>query len=152
MSKKDKTRNFIYIDAEDFDFYQELKKSHYFNDSSIKNIDIFVFAALIGLNVVGSPSPMSDVSKRKDYLRVNDNKNKEAMVILKALAISKFDDVNVLSDEDKLFTLCEDYANAGIKRIRDWYNSTEDSFDNILTKELLKSWKTLDFDKIGDES
>ena len=80
MSKKDKTRNFIYIDAEDFDFYQELKKSHYFNDSSIKNIDIFVFAALIGLNVVGSPWPMNDVSKRKDYLRVNDNKNKEAKI------------------------------------------------------------------------
>ena len=73
------------------------------------------------------------------------------MVILKALAISKFDDVNVLSDEDKLFTLCEDYANAGIKRINDWYNSNEESFDNILTKELLKSWKTLDFDKIKNE-
>lgn len=54
MSKKDKTRNFIYIDDDDFDFYQELKKSHYFNDNSIKNIDIFVFAALIGLNVVES--------------------------------------------------------------------------------------------------
>ena len=151
MGKEDKTRNFIYIDNDDFDFYQELKKSHYFNDNSIKNIDLFVFAALIGLNVVGNPVSLSNASKKKDYIRVNDNKTKEGMVILKALAISKFDDVNVLSDEDKLFTLCEDYANAGIKRINDWYNSNEESFDNILTKELLKSWKTLDFDKIKNE-
>ena len=152
MSKEDKTRNFIYIDDDDFEFYQELKKSHYFNDNSIKNIDLFVFAALIGLNVVGSPAPLDKVSKKKDYIRVNDNKTKEGMVILKALAISKFDDVNVLSDEDKLFTLCEDYANAGIKRINAWYNDDEESFDNILTKELLKFWNDLDFKKIKNES
>ena len=74
------------------------------------------------------------------------------MIILKSLAISKFNDVNVLSDEDKLFSLCEDYANAGIKQLDAWYNDNEESFDNILTKELLKSWETLDFDKIKDES
>ena len=34
-----------------------------------------------------------DNSKKKDYFRVNDNKNKESMIILKSLAISKFNDV-----------------------------------------------------------
>jgi hypothetical protein len=152
MSKEDKTRNFIYIDNEDFEFYQELKQSHYFNDNSIKNIDLFVFATLVGLNVVGKPEPLDNAAKKKDYIRVNDNKTKEGMIILKALAISKFDDVNVLSDENKLFSLCEDYANSGIKRINVWCNDKEESFDNILTKELLKSWDMLDFDKIKDES
>lgn len=148
MAKEDKTRNFIYIDDEDFEFYQELKKSHYFSDKSFKNIDLFLFATLIGLKSVGKSSPLENVNKKKDYIRVNDNKNKDAMVILKALAISKFDDVNVLSNEDKLFTFCEDYANAGIKQIYAWYNDDEDSFDNIITKELLKCWKELDFDEI----
>ena len=46
--------------------------------------------------------PMSDtytiikaISKKKDYIRVNDNLNKQSMIILKSLAIAKFDDVNV---------------------------------------------------------
>ena len=60
--------------------------------------------------------------------------------------------LNVLSDEDKLFSFCENYANAGIKKLNEWYNSNEESFENILTKELLKCWETLDFDKIKDEN
>lgn len=148
MSDEDKKRNFIYIDDDDFEFYQELKKSHYFNDKSFKNIDLFLFATLIGLKIVGNPSPLQNVKKKKDYIRVNDNKNKDSMVILKSLAISKFDDVNVLSNNDKIFTFCEDYANAGIKRIKLWCNNKEETFDNILTKELLKCWNDLDFDKI----
>lgn len=149
MTKEDKNRTLVYIDKRDFETYQELLKTHYFKGK--KNIDIFLCAALIGLNVVGKPSPL-DNSHKKDYFRVNDNKNKESMIILKSLAISKFDDVNVLSDEDKLFSFCEDYANAGIKRLNSWYKSKEDSLENILTKELLKSWKTLDFDKIKENS
>lgn len=145
MTKDDKTRTFVFIDKRDFETYQELIKTHYFKGK--KNIDIFLCATLIGLNVVGKPSPL-DNSKKKDYFRVNDNKNKESMIILKSLAISKFNDVNVLSDEDKLFSFCEDYANAGIKRLNSWYKSTEDTLENIITKELLKAWKTLDFDKI----
>lgn len=149
MSKDDKNRTFVFIDKNDFKTYQDLLKTHYFKGK--KNIDIFLCATLIGLNVVGKPSPL-DNSEKKDYFRVNDNKNKESMIILKSLAISKFDDVNVLSDEEKLFSFCEDYANAGIKRLNSWYHSKEDTLENILTKELLKSWKTLDFDKIKGEA
>lgn len=150
MSKEDKSRTIVYVDEHDFDtIYKKLIKSHYFK--GMKNIDLFLCATLVGMNVVGKPSPLNN-SKKKDYFRVIDNKNKESMIILKSLAISKFNDVNVLSDEDKLFSLCEDYANAGIKQLDAWYNDNEESFDNILTKELLKSWKTLDFDKIKDES
>ncbi|MBQ7928118.1 MAG: hypothetical protein IJ287_05180 [Methanobrevibacter sp.] len=149
MANDKNKRTIVYIDNDDFDFYQELKKSHYFNDNSFKNIDIFLVAALVGFVIEGKPLSLDNAKKKKDYFRVNDNKNKDSMVILKSLAISKFDDVNVLSNEDKLFSLCEDYANSGIKRIYAWYNSDEDTFDNILTKELLKCWKNLDFEKLN---
>ena len=149
MANDKNKRTIVYIDNDDFDFYQELKKSHYFNDNSFKNIDIFLVAALVGFVIEGKPLSLGNAKKKKDYFRVNDNKNKDSMVILKSLAISKFDDVNVLSNEDKLFSLCEDYANSGIKRIYAWYNSDEDTFDNILTKELLKCWKNLDFEKLN---
>lgn len=149
MSNDEKKRNFIYIDDKDFEFYQKLNKTHYFK--GMKNIDLFLCATLIGINVVGKSSSLPK-SRRREFIRVNDNKNKESMIILKSLAISKFDDVNVLSDEDKLFSFCEVYANSGIKQLNAWYNDDEESFDNILTKELLKFWNDLDFKKIKNES
>ena len=149
MGDDEKTRTIVYVDERDFDTYKKLIKSHYFK--GMKNIDLFLCATLIGMNVVGKSSTL-DNSKKKDYFRVMDNRNKESMVILKALAISKFDDVNVLSDEDKLFSFCEGYANAGIKQLDAWYNDNDETFDNILTKELLKAWGTLNFDKIKNEN
>ena len=149
MSKENKNRTFIFIDGNDFETHQKLIKTHYFK--GMKNIDIFLCATLVGLNVVGKPSALSN-SNKKDYIRVNDNKNKESMIILKSLAISKFNDVNVLSDEEKLFSFCEGYANSGIKRLYEWYESNEETFENILTKELLNSWNTLDFEKIKEDS
>lgn len=147
MSKDNKNRTFIFIDERDFETYQNLLKTHYFK--GLKNIDLFLCAVLVGINIVGKPSAL-DNSKKKDYIRVNDNKTKESMVILKSVAISKFNDVNVLSDEDKLFSLCEDYANVGIKQLNEWYGDKNQSFDNILTKELLKFWGTLDLDAINE--
>ena len=145
----DKTRNFIYIDDNDFEIYQKLLKTHYFK--GMKNIDIFLCSTLIGMAIIGKPSSLAK-SKRREYIRIIDNRNKESMAILKALAISKFDDVNVLSDEDKLFSFCEGYAKSGIKQLNLWYDNNEESFDNILTKNLLNVWNTLDFDKIKDDS
>ena len=149
MSNDEKKRNFIYIDDKDFEIYQKLIKTHYFK--GMKNIDLFLCATLVGLNVVKKSSSLAK-SKRREYIRVNDNKNKESMIILKSVAISKFDDVNVLSDEDRLFSFCEDYANSGIKQLNVWYENNEETFDNILTKELLKFWNELDFKKIKDEN
>ena len=149
MVKEDKGRTFIFIDERDFEIYQDLMKTHYFK--GMKNIDLFLCATLIGINVVKRPSAL-DNSKKKDYIRVNDNLNKQSMIILKSLAIAKFDDVNVLSKEDKLLSFCEDYANSGIKRLYAWYTDNEESFENILTKELLKAWETIDFEKIDEDN
>lgn len=149
MSSDTKNRAIVYVDERDFETYQKLIKTHYFK--GMKNIDLFLCATLIGINVVGKPSAL-DNSKKKDYFRVIDNRNKESMVILKALAISKFNDVNVLSDEDKLFSFCESYANSGIKQLSAWYEDNEESFDNILIKELLKAWETLDLNKIKEDN
>ena len=47
MANDKNKRTIVYIDNDDFDFYQELKKSHYFNDNSFKNLDIFLVSALV---------------------------------------------------------------------------------------------------------
>ena len=113
MAKK-KNRTFIFIDNDDFNKYKKLSQSHHFNGK--KNIDLFAIATLVGIYSVKEALPL-DNSNKKDYIRVNDNKNKESMIFLKSLAISEFNDANILADDDKLFSFCEDYANSGIKRL-----------------------------------
>ena len=138
-----KTRTFIFIDDDDFDKYQKLLKTHYFKGK--KNIDLFACATLVGLYSVENPSPL-DNSNKRDYIRVNDNKNKESMIILKSLAISEFNNANVLADEEKLFSFCENYANAGIKELYLWYEDNHFDFDEKMTKFLLNFWNTVDLD------
>ena len=143
MSKDDKKRTFIFIDESDYDNYKELKETHYFK--SKKNIDLFLCATLIGIYCVKEPMEL-DNSSKKDYIRVNDNQRNDAMPILKSLAISKYNDVNILSNENDLFGYCENYANSGIKQLYAWYKDPAFEFDTILAKELLKCWAGIDFD------
>lgn len=144
MSNK-KNRRLIFIDNDDFDKYQKLSQSHYFKGK--KNIDLFAIATLVGIHSVKDSLPL-DNSNKKDYIRVNDNKNKESMVILKSLAISNFNNANILADEEKLFSYCENYANSGIKELYLWYSDNNFNFDDKIAKLLLKFWDTLDLDNI----
>lgn len=142
-----KNRTFIFIDNDDFDKYQKLFKTHYFK--SKKNIDLFACAALVGINSENGPLKL-DNSNKKDYIRVNDNKNKESMVILKSLAISEFNNANVLADEEKLFSFCESCANSGIKELYLWYSDSNFDFDNELGKLLLNFWKKIDLNTLKE--
>ena len=144
MAKK-KKRTFIFIDDGDFNKYKKLSQSHYFKGK--KNIDLFAIATLVGIYAVKESLPL-DNSNKKDYIRVNDNKNKESMIILKSLAISEFNDANILADDDKLFSFCEDYANSGIKELYLWYSDNNFDFDKKIAKLLLKSWNTINLDEI----
>ena len=146
MEFEDKKRTIIYVDKSDFKTsYKELMNSYYFKDQ--RNIDLFTCAALVGLYVVEEPLKL-DNSNKQDYVRVNDNKNKDSMIILKSLAISAFGDVNVLTDEDKLFSYCEGYANSGIKQLYEWFKDPNYDFDTTLTKVLLEHLKSVDLEKL----
>lgn len=140
-----KNRTFIFIDNDDFDKYKKLSQSHYFKGK--KNIDLFAIATLVGIHSVKDSLPL-DNSNKKDYIRVNDNKNKESMIILKSLAISEFNNANILADEEKLFSYCENYANSGIKELYLWYSDNNFDFDQKIAKLLLEFWDIVDLDDI----
>lgn len=142
-----KKRTFIFIDNDDFDKYQKLLKTYYFKGK--KNIDLFACAAFVGINSDMGPIKL-DNSNKKDYIRVNDNKNKESMVMLKSLAISEFNNANILADEDKLFSFCESCANSGIKELYLWYSDSNFDFDQQISKFLLKFWDTIDLDELPE--
>ncbi len=132
----------VYVDSTDFSFYQEILKDDYFK----KNIDLFACAALVGKYVIGKSK---SIEKRKQYLIPSHNSNSESMIILKCLAISECDDVNVLSDPEKLYTICEGYARTGIKQIYEWYTDRTSDFETHLAEVLLKAFSEIDLGSIN---
>ena len=136
-------RTLIYIDNQDFESYQKLMKS---TDKYFKNnLHLFTCAVLVGKFVVKEPSSFK---KKKDYIRVNDNSHDQNLIILKSLAISYNDGVNILTDEDKLYSYCERYAISGIRKIREWYDDPNYDFGTTLTKVLLKAFKEINLDAL----
>ncbi len=133
-------RTLIFVDVDDFELYQDLTKTPFFN----KNIDLFTCAVLVGKYIVKKSEV---INRQKDYIRVNDNLNNENMTILKCIAISSTENINILNDEKSLFGYCERYARTGIREIHEWYNDSTEDFYNILTEKLLEA-----FDEVNLEA
>ena len=131
-------RTLIYIENEDFELYQKLIKN---TDKYFKNnLHLFTCATLIGKFEVWKSSKLK---KKKDYIRINDNSSDQNLTILKSIAISNNENVNILTDEDKLYSYCEGYANTGIKKIYEWYEDSAHDFGTTLSKVLLKAFKNI---------
>lgn len=142
MSEKNK-RTFLYIDEDDFKRYQKIiNKEEYFK----KNIELFTCAVLIGRFIVGQPLPLK---KRKDYIRLDMNTSNQNFVILKCLAIANYDDVNILNNDEKLYSYCEMYANAGFKEIYKWYSDDNYDFETKISKIVLDFCNQIDFNSLN---
>lgn len=140
-------KQFIYIDQDDFRFFQKMVKSkHYFRN----NIHLFTCATLVGRFIVNEPGKIPR-GHRKDVIRVSDNLEDENMIIIKCLAISEFDDVDVLIDEDKMFSYCEKYAVSGLKRIHEWYSDAKYDFETELAKALMQCWSKINFNELKND-
>lgn len=132
-------RTLIYIDEETFPIYTKLMNSKYFKN----NLHLFTCATLVGKFII---KDAKSIDKKKDYIRVNDNKNDDNLSILKCLAISNDGNVNILNDEQELFEYCEKYANRGIHEINKWYSDTECKFNQKLAEISLHFWESVDVD------
>ena len=122
-----KTRTTINVYDEYFPVYQEIIK--YPEWGLRDNLKLFTITVLIGKYIVGEKISLED--HVNTYLRVRDNDKKDDMTLLKCFAILESGDVNILKDEDAMFTICENYTTAGIKQLKEWYDSNEQ--DIILT-------------------
>jgi hypothetical protein len=136
-NKDNKEKITINIDIEeDRPLYNKILKSR---DWEFKNnLELFTLAALVGKFIVQEKKP---INKSVSYIRVKDNISKDDMVILKSLAISDANDVNIISNEDEMFKIVEQYARTGIKVLYDWFNDKNSAFDTELSKILLKKFK-----------
>lgn len=144
------TRDKIYISKDDMiqSLYYKLSKEDK-SDSPTKPFrtmkDVFLAAAVLGyLN-----NNFEELSSgKKDIFGWGTLLNDEhALTALRTLALAKTKDPNVLLDDDKLATIAEGYANAGIqilaKRI---INTDMDELEEaaIYMAEILESIETLE--------
>lgn len=146
MAKKtdNKKRTTINIDKEDFFMYQELIASDYFKN----NLHLFTCAVFIGKYIVKKPTA---IKSSRGYIRPNDNRNDDNLTILKSFAISENNDVNILNNEEDLYSFCEKYARTGIQELYCWYTDNSYDFDVILAEKLLEAWGQIDLSML-DES
>ena len=135
-------RNWIGIEKDDFEIYQQFtKETKYFN----QNIELFTCATLIGIYIVGQPLP---IKNRRDLIRLDMRTTNKNFTIVKCLAIAKENDVNILNNENKLYSYCENYANAGIKELYRWYTDKDYDFETKVSKVLLDFWRQVDLNSI----
>ena len=142
MTESKKT--FLYVDAiEDFDIFQKLtKNTDYFKN----NLHLFTCAVLVGKFVLNETSKIEN--KRKDVVRIIDNRNDENLAILKCLAISEYKDVNILTDEKKMFEYCEKYARTGLHQIYEWHHDPSYDLGTVLSRELIGAMRNINLDDL----
>jgi dnd system-associated protein 4 len=113
-TKKDR----ILIDESVIDVYKELKADSKtqpeqtpFNTFK----DIFILASCLGF-LSGSRETLPTGSKKHDFRISVFSKNE--LSLLRGIAIADRNDLNVLNDENTVFKIVEEYANAGIHDIK----------------------------------
>lgn len=103
------TQDRLYIAESTYEIYKNSK----ILDQSMTNTEKFFVAMSLGYKM-GARLPIN--SKKKDlvlskYLTI------ENMALLNALAIKEEENISVISNLEKIFTISEEYANAGIREI-----------------------------------
>jgi len=110
MNKKIRDR--LFINRRDREDYERLKR----RDSPFagkENKELFMLALVAGY-VDGNRIPLKD---RDGFVRLEYLNDREKSII-KAIAITEEDNLDVLLDEDKVYTIAEEYAASGIKLLK----------------------------------
>ena len=127
-----KTRTTINVHEKYFPIYQEILENPEWGQRD--NLKLFTITVLIGKYIVGEQISLKNNSNT--YLRVRDNDKKDDMTLLKCFAVLESGDINILKDEDAMFTLCENYTTAGIIKLKEWYDSNDQDIILTLSENL----------------
>lgn len=127
----------LYVSSdEDADFYK--KDSKILNKFGMERGDQFVIAMALGYKA-GLKTPLD----KKVHLSNWPSMSKSNKVLMKVLAIVDTNDFKIISDEEKVVRIAEEYANTGIKMIQDFEKDSPhdlelDEFENMINNEYDK--------------
>jgi len=123
----------IYIDKKDVDDFNRLKEK----DSpfaNCQNKEIFLAAMVVGYHEGGR----IELKNKEGYFR-EEYLSDEERALIRAIAISEAGDLNVLLNEQKIYSIAEEYATGGISLLKAKVFSGEyGSYGKKLESELLR--------------
>lgn len=135
MTEKKKVDR-IFIDKKDIDSFDKLrqKPSPFANG---QNKDIFLAAMVVGYHE-GVKLPLQS---KEGYFRTEYLKDEEKTLI-KSIAVATTADLNILLDEQKVYSIAEEYATGGISLLREKVQSEGyGSYAKKLENELLRTFE-----------
>lgn len=116
MNENETGRDTIVIDESVHEIYKRLTEGADPVTAPFRTMkDVFMFAASLGFQK-GNPRPLK--GKRVTIFRWAQFSPQTDIPLLKAMAIAKSGDVNVLQNQDDILSIVEGYANAGIHELR----------------------------------
>jgi hypothetical protein len=126
----------LYVDKKDLDDWKRLKeKDSPFTGSD--NKDIFIAAMIVGYHE-GSKIEL----KSKEGYFFSDNLKPEELALIRAIAVSEKGSLNVLLDEQKVYSIAEQYAAGGVKLLKNKIFSGEyGSYARKLESDLLRQYE-----------
>jgi len=136
MEKKKVDR--IYIDKKDIGDYERLKQrdSPFANS---QNKEIFLAALVIGYHEGGR----IELKNKEGYFRT-EYLTDEERALIKAIAVSAEGTLNVLLDDQKVYSIAEEYATGGITLLKARvFGGDYGSYTKKLESELLRAYERL---------
>ncbi len=138
MSNRKKVDRF-YVDGKDLNDWKRLKEK----DSPFTggdNKDIFIAAMVVGYH----EGSKIELSKGKEGYFFVDNLKPEEMALIRAIAVSEEGSLNVLLDEQKVYSIAEQYATGGVKLLKNKVFSGEyGSYAKKLESDLLRQYEKI---------
>lgn len=129
----------IYVDKKDLEDFRKLVKEKYSPFADCQNKEIFLAAMIIGYHEGGRiPLKSKEGFFRKEYL------SDEEHALIRAVAVSSEGSLNVLLDEQKVYSIAEEYATGGIALLKARVFSGEyGSYAKKLESELLRTFRKI---------
>lgn len=127
----------IYISQQARELFDHLKRLEEFK--AFENKDLFILALLFGANKSKIPLKKQDRTQsgytRERYLSDKD------MSLIKAVSVSETGDISVISDTPAIFSMAEEYANAGISELKEFIYDNPADLTKKLSSKLKKAIK-----------
>ncbi|MEA4956572.1 hypothetical protein SDC9_07707 [bioreactor metagenome] len=138
-----KSRDRLNISKNDREIYTKIIKSE--GDlSGSSNTEIFLYSMMIGHYIL---KKREIVSPKEGYILAkyltDDNWN-----LIRSIAVNEENSMEILQNIDAMFTIAEEYANAGIHRLNEWYFENEYDFIERVEEFLIGVYND---QRIGEE-
>ncbi|MEW6771540.1 MAG: hypothetical protein AB1330_09175 [Bacillota bacterium] len=127
-------RDRLYIEKKHRELYEKLDQEEIlrFTGGRRNRLEQFLFTVALGYKNECRKS----LSSREGFILLKDVPS-DVRALLSAVAIASSDSIEVVADEDRLYTIIEEYASGGFEILMDRLDQPLGTFEKELEKELV---------------